>query len=338
MKLSESLRRNIMEVRTGGILNKFKVKKRRDVLFFESVLAEYIKACEDAGYNKEIMEIGMEWMRLMREIVPGVFRKAPLFFMNNILKHVWVNIGLLDHLRMSREGDLIMVRTRNESITRLIGKNSFLPGLYMGISNVLFNSELDVVETMQAGGINNYTFKIRNVVPVFSAGRKAADNKLDYFPAEQGFTLKNAIQNRVFQLKGNRIYFRGTFLCPMESTLFHLIGNRKIMLEKFTVLSHGYFSKIAEKNAPAEKRMVLLKTLLQTMGWGNIKIIMRNRKDITLKIINPPTGVQQEKDNWEVFARVILGYVRLLNKSFRISDMSYSHKKLEITYHAGGNA
>jgi len=65
MRLSESLRRNIMNVIGGGIVNRFVLKKSRiDLLFFEDILANYIKGCEDAGFGKEMEETAEKWMNL----------------------------------------------------------------------------------------------------------------------------------------------------------------------------------------------------------------------------------------------------------------------------------
>lgn len=38
MRLSESLRKNIMEANVGGVINKFKLHKRRDTLFLRNCL------------------------------------------------------------------------------------------------------------------------------------------------------------------------------------------------------------------------------------------------------------------------------------------------------------
>ena len=60
MRLSESLRKNIMETYPGFILNKLNVRNRRNVIFPESILAAYVKECENAGFGKDIKNISRE--------------------------------------------------------------------------------------------------------------------------------------------------------------------------------------------------------------------------------------------------------------------------------------
>jgi len=54
-----------MESVVGGIKNKFAVRSRRVTLFFEGILADYIKECEKAGYGDKIYDIGKKWGRLV---------------------------------------------------------------------------------------------------------------------------------------------------------------------------------------------------------------------------------------------------------------------------------
>jgi hypothetical protein len=58
MRLSTSLNRNILEANVGGIINKFKIESRRSTLFFEDILANYVKGCEEAGHAEEMEKIG----------------------------------------------------------------------------------------------------------------------------------------------------------------------------------------------------------------------------------------------------------------------------------------
>ena len=79
MQLSESLRRNVMETVVGGVLNKFKIKNRRNVLFFEDILANYVKGCEDAGYGEEMKAIGQKWcILIMNQLTTKPLRKLPI--------------------------------------------------------------------------------------------------------------------------------------------------------------------------------------------------------------------------------------------------------------------
>ena len=334
MRLSESLRKNIMETSVGRLLNKFKIRSRRNVLFFEDIFANYIKECEKTGYGKEMAKIGQKWTNLvMQQTVPEIFKGVPILFLNKIMKGVWINIGLLDDLYVIRENDVIYIETKNESITKNIGKNKFLPGLYKGILNILFNSELEVVDILQTKKYSKYVFRLKKGSFNAECKKKSIYNKLNYLSGIKGFALKDAFQKGVFQLKeNNRIYFRGKVVSPVENTLFHLMGNQKILLEKVSNISYRYFNKIIKKDTTKERKLSLLKILLQTMGWGIIKIMVKSENVIIIKITNLPYGLQIEKDNWNFIARVILGYLWLLDKNLKINNIADTYKELSITY------
>jgi hypothetical protein len=67
------------------------------------------------------------------------------------------------------------------------------------------------------------------------------------------------------------------------------------------------------------------------MGWGIVKITI-DKEIIIVKIDNPPYGLQIEKDNWSFLVRMILGYLWLLDKRFKITNIDESYKNLIITY------
>jgi hypothetical protein len=334
MQLSESLKRNIMETSVGRLLNKFKIKSRRDVLFFEEIFAIYIKECEKAGYGEEIRNIAQKWMNLtIQQMTPKILKSVPLFFLNTIMKKVWINIGLLDDLYATKENDVINIETKNESITKSIGENKFLPGLYGGILNILFNSELEVINVLQTKKYSKYVFRLKKKSLNTKSKKKSVYNKLNYLPDIKGFELKDAFQKGIFQLKeNNRIYFREKVICPVENTLFHLISNQKILLEKVPDISYRYFKKIIKKDTRKERKLNLLKILLQIMGWGIMKIVVKSESIIIIKITNPPYGLQIEKDNWHFLARMILGYLWLLDKNLKINNIVDNYKELSITY------
>ena len=79
MRLSESLRRNIMETIPGKILNKFKGRSSRSVVFFEDILAEYIKECEASGYDKELANLGYNWGLMgIQKLTSPIVRSFPI--------------------------------------------------------------------------------------------------------------------------------------------------------------------------------------------------------------------------------------------------------------------
>jgi hypothetical protein len=335
MRLSTSLNRNILEATAGGIINKFKIKSRRSTLFFEDILAGYVKECENAGHAEELEKIGEKWGALYSGgvMVPIFKTIPPVIFLNTIMKKVWVNLGLLDDLHAVKKGDIIVFETKNECTTRIIGESKFLPGIYKGALGTLFNSELITEKALQTKTSSSYVFKLTGGNLEIKTKEKIVYNKLNYLPPIEGFTLKDALKSGIFQLKeNNRIFFRGTHLQTMENTLFHIIGNKKILLDRIQHISFSYFGKLVEKDSSPEKKLKLLKTLLHAMGWGTMKIIIEGQNSVTFKIGHLPYGFQIEEDNWEFLSRTILGYLWLINKELKIKKYTYESKNLTIVY------
>ena len=231
MRFSYSLNKNIFETTVGSLVNKLHLSKRRDTLFFEDIFIKYIKECEDAGYGEEIKKIGQKWTYLfLKEFVPNILKKmSPTLFLNKIMKRVWINLGLLDDLIVVKENDKIILKTKNEEITKMIGKNDFLPGLYTGVLNILFNSKvklIDLFQTKDKNEYNKYIFLIKmNSHPKYKSKGKLSYFKLNSFKSPKGFRLSDALRGGIFHLKDNKIYFRGKLLTPLENTLFHLLSN-----------------------------------------------------------------------------------------------------------------
>jgi len=276
MRLSESLKKNIMESSAGRVLNKFKIKARRDAFFFEDILAEYVKECEDAGYENELQEIGKKWMNLViQQTLPSVFKKTPMFFLNNILKKLWTNLGLIDDIKATKDRNIIKIDTKNEALTRSIGKNTLIIGSYIGILNVLFGSEVKVLKITQTKKQCEYFFRIENKpYQYIRCKEKDLYNKLNERKDSEGYTLRDALKKGIIQLdQDNKIFFRGKRLIVGEPTLSHLISNSGIMIEKLPFISYNYFNSLVKKDTSNEEKLFLIKVLIQVMGWGNMKII-----------------------------------------------------------------
>ena len=163
MRLSESLRKNIMEVTVGRLLNKFKIKKRRNVLFFEDILANYIKECEDAGYGEEIEAIAQKWCALMvKQLAFETLRKLPLsLFFNVLAKKVWINLGLVKDMHTTMKDNIINIETKNEVISRVIGKNDFCVGLFKGIFNIFCACQSECIRKNQTVNECKYVFRLK---------------------------------------------------------------------------------------------------------------------------------------------------------------------------------
>ena len=67
------------------------------------------------------------------------------------------------------------------------------------------------------------------------------------------------------------------------------------------------------------------------MGWGILTII-KKEKEIIIEIKNPPYGIQKESDNCDFIINVILGYLWVIDKKFRIIEIKCFFKKLIIKY------
>lgn len=334
MRLSESLNKNIIESGVGGILNKFKIKNRRDALFFEDILANYVKECEKNKYNDEILRIGQMWLNLsLYQTIHPLFKKAPVFFLNKILKNVWSNLGLLDDLNAIKEKNVIKIKTKKEALTRLMGKNNLMTGSYKGILNVIFNSEVEILKASQTREQCDYVFNITNkpFIPLKSK-KKIIYDKLNKLPDINGLNLKDAFNKGLLKIdEDNKIFFRGKHIIFGENTLLHLIGNSNILLDRVSHISYEYFKKLIRGESSDEEKLILIKTLLQTMGWGQITVL-KNKENIKMEIRYPPYGIQIEKDNWDFLVKTILGYLWVLDKKIRVENVNERYQRLLITY------
>jgi len=336
MRFSTSLSRNIMETPVGGLIYKFKLKRRRHTLFFEDILSLYVDKCKRAGYGGEVEKIDQEWGYLiLKQLPPSTVKKLPhSLVLNMIMKKIWINLGLMDDFHFSREGDIIKIKTKNEGVTRVIGSNRGMVGFYMGVLNALFNCQINCIKAAQTKKACDYTFKLENEPFSIQGKTKGEYDKLNRLPVVKGYMLKDMFEKGIFSLKDdNKILFRGRLLCPVENTIFHIIGNQGILLEEIPNISYSYFKEVIEQESTNEKKLTLLKTLLQAMGWGAITIVAGENK-ISVEIRSPPHGLQLEKDNWTFLVNTILGYLWLLNDGFNVRKIEEGHKKLSIIYNA----
>ena len=223
MRLSESLRRNIMKVSVSGILNRFKVNVRRSVLFFEDILATYIKECEDAGYGKEIEKITQKWGNLCTlRLIPSSLKMLPTpILLNLFFGRAWINLGLMEDLHVTKKNNIIKIKTKNEYITRIIGKNKSSLGAYIGILNILCKSHIKNISVSQQKQYCEYTFRVMNKAFSTKGKDKRIYDKLNSLPIIEGFTLKDALKKNILQLKNdNRLYFREKSIVTIENTFF----------------------------------------------------------------------------------------------------------------------
>ncbi|MFH1228848.1 MAG: hypothetical protein V1678_00290 [Candidatus Aenigmatarchaeota archaeon] len=334
MRLTESLNKNILESGVGGISNKFKIKKRRDILFFEDIIANYVKECEKNGHRNEMLIVGEKWLCIsLYQTIHPLFKKFPMLFLNSILKKLWVNLGLVDNLAVSMENGRAIIITENEAITRIIGRNSIMTGSYKGILEVVLDSEVNVSSVSQNKKNCKYVFNITNkpFIPMASK-RKDLYDRLNRNPNIKGLNLRDALKGGLINVdENNKVLFRGKYTIMGETTLLHLMGNLGIMLDRLPVISYEYFKEIVRDESTPERKLILIKTLLQTMGWGQVNIL-KSKGVVKLEIKYPPHGIQTEKDNWRFLIETFLGYLWLIDKRFKIKSDSTSQQKLSVTY------
>ena len=337
MRISESILRKIFTPRVGRISYRFGGRSRRHTLFFEDLFAEYVRRCQDAGFTEELREIGRTWMgSVVSKRIPKLAKKlSPIAFMNMIIAPNLVNLGLMDYLRASKEDDTVSLRTKNEAVTRIIGKNEISVGIFSGILGVLFECCMEPVKVRQSTKECFYIFKLSEKKFDPPSKDPKMYEKLNEVPRTRGISLKKALKERIFILKEkNRIYFKSKPVGTIENTVFHLFGVYNILLDEIPVISFNYFKGLIDEKMPVEKKLILLKTLLQAMGWGIVTFTIKSKDEISMEIRNPPYGIQPNKDNWNFLVNVILGYLWTVNREFRVTAVKEDYKRVTVDYSA----
>lgn len=333
MRFSELLEKDIIETSVSGLLNKFYGKTRRDVFIFEDILALYIKECEKSGYAELLKNIHKKCSTIIiQSLIHDKIRILHHTILIKIVGSVWKNLGLMNHIYVTKKSNLIEINTKNEFLTRIIGENSFMVGFYEGILNGFFKSEVEFSKILQTKNNCKYIFKIKAKPFIINKKDMKDYSKLNCSYDVKGFTFKDAIKRNIFQLKQNKIYFRKKLLIPIENTIFHLISNEGLLLKKLSQISYDFFKNIIEMKSTTDKKLLLLKNLLQLTGWGSVSISIIKNNEIFLKIRSPPYGLQSEKDNWQFLYRIVLGYLWLLNKNYKIKLIKESYRMLEISF------
>lgn len=332
MELSHSLHKGIFETAVGGIFNKFKIRKRRNTLFFEDIIAGYIRECEKAGKHSEVYSLGEEWfLVIFSRLFPSVMLSLPPeFLVNSVLGPMWANIGSLDSIKLAKHGDRLELETTNENVTRNIGKNQFMAGAFAGALEALFKRKVEPLGCSQTKSRSRYAYAL-TASPIAANAKSTQDyDRLNQLTAPSGFTMADCLRKGIFSLKGNTVYFRGKCLSVSENTIFHLAANRNLLMPAVEKVSRGYFSRLVS-HATLTEQLRLLKTLLQSMGWGIVTISQESRS-ITVEVRSPPHGLQPEKDNWEFIARTIAGYISAIKPKSRLQGRTAGSNSFSLTF------
>lgn len=333
IRFSELIERNIVTSKRGKIFTKFKIKHRRVTLFFEEIGSKYIEECEKNGYSDITLKIAKKWMSLyFNTLIPSSLKKLPSRLFFKFFKTLWSVGKLIEDFQIIEEKNKVKIIVKGEGTTRDIGKNNFMVGFHTGVLSMFYKKEVIPTKINQTKTISEYEFLITSIPYYKVEGKSKTEyNKLNTPGTEEEGGIKDALKLGLFNLTGNKIYFRGKTIVPIETTLYHIIGNENLMIDRVAFISKEYFTPIIENETRRESKLILLKNLLQSMGWGIIKIIDKG-KTIVFEIKNPPYGLQKEKDNWNFLIHVILGYLWLIDKNFRIKKTEDFYKLLRVTY------
>ncbi len=337
MRLAGSLSQNVIEALRGGIFNRFKIKKRRDALFFEDILAEYIRECEKRGYGAEIEKNNYDsFVMLLDFLLPAWSRALPPSLIFNMLRKVWVNIGLIDDMRVRIDGNAVFFRMKNECITRIIGANRYSVGGIGGIVKCAFRCEARATGVKKVGnGEWEYSFELeRKKYSPLKIKSEEEYELLNRVPKSYGVDLKKAISSGFFRIEQNRIFFRTLSLWHVESVFLHTLGNLGLCLDAVPKIAYAKFKGVVKKESTAEQKIVLMKNLFESMGWGIFKINYAGASRITVEISNPPYGLQAEPDNWTILLLTILGYLWTINKKLKLKNVFHGERLMRATYSA----
>jgi hypothetical protein len=255
---------------------------------------------------------------------------TPVF--NNLMIKVWKNVGVLEWAEVRKSGDIVSIKTRNEFVSRLVGCNRFSIGVYKGIFGSLLGHKVMCMHAVQNREECMYEFRAGAGSADVPSKSKELYDSLNRAPGNRGHALKDALRVGVLSIDyDGHIRFRGNLLVNGENTIFHLLGSKCMLMDKLADISHAYFRGLVGESS-GEKKLVLLKTLIQSMGWGTTAMIMHGKNDITVSLSNLPCGMQTEKENYDFIAYTMLGYVRLINEGMSIKRKCSSGNTLSVHY------
>jgi len=241
---------------------------------------------------------------------------------------------MLDEISLKVVGKNLVVTTEGEVVSRAIGKNNFMEGVHAGNLSAFYGREVEFVSSEQDKKSSRYAFKLTDR-PFSIRQKPMADYlRLNQPSKMKRYSQKDGLRDGLLKLSpDNRVLFRGKIMGNVENTIFHIVSNSGLCLDKIPQVSFEFFGELVERPSSKEKKLVLLKTLLQVMGWGAADIVS-GEKEITVKIRNPPYGLQPEKDNWEYLAQTILGYLWLIDRNLALMKSSCKERVLTFSYSA----
>lgn len=332
MEFAEYLQKEIYTTGGGIISSKLNINPYRSILIPEEILARYVKYLDGKEKTKHIYLLIKDWCE---KIIRSKFSSQSGFsceqVFNTILKRIWCTTGSMNNLVAKKEGKDIIIQTDDECITQLIGKNNMMPAFFEGAISALTNKKVKLKDARQ-GKHSKYIFSLLNE----DCYNPDTQLKPQISSDEGGFNLKDALSYNLFILKDNKIFFEEKQLILIESSILHRLPNTKEDIDAVSHIAYNFFNELTTKFHGTGK-LVLLKKLLQSMGWGGILIKYHN-SDIQLQIKSAPKNALGSGDDWRFFAGIILGYLWSLNPNLTIISMRSSTESLNIHFSLSSTA
>jgi len=316
MKLSTSLYKGLMEVGVGSVLNRFKINSRRDILIFEDLVCEHFQYLQEKGKGEVLFRVGKEWAFLcINNLLPSIIRKLGVVgTVENFCGPAWKNIGVLESVEIKQEGKEIILKTEGETISSKIGPNRFMEGFFAGVLSALYKQDITFLNSKNQSGIICYRFKIRRGKFHVKGRKKTEYDKLNKTRKVEGFRLKDLMKKGLVKLKeGNKLEYRGKRMFIFENTALHLFGINSELLEGAEIASRNFFSELVDEKAGRREKLFLMKNLLQIMGWGKVRLILKDR---TVKVVTTelPHGLHSGPENWDYLDYMVLGYLKIIDE------------------------
>ncbi len=332
MRLSESILKGLTEVRSGSLFNKFGVKKRRSVFFFEEILADYVLAGVRKKKSKQFEESGYKWLASgFPESIPTFVRTFPTSFMNTVVNRMHITTGAFDSLKVSvLKGDRIKIEVENPFTTRVHGKNPTERGCWRAMVSAIYGREAVCVHAKQSRKRSEFVFRLgKRWHPPKCKDRKTY-LRLNREGVETGPNLSNLLSRKEFVLRDNNLCFKGHRLVYSENTTFHLAGIYCLLPKDLLRISEKFANRLFERTT-REKKLKIVKALFEATGWGKLSVSIRGKR-MVLKMVNPPYGFQIEKDNWVFFSLVFAGFLRREFPRIKLRGSKLSKHILSIFY------
>ncbi len=336
MSLADFIQRKIVQSRRGSLFSSGFGKKRRDILFFEEILANYFQMCEKAGFEKEMEELAGDWMTIMiNAYAPSVVKVLPLeSCINLLLERLWKKIGILEKCHAKKSGENTIIETKGEPFVRFIGENSFSKGLFTGVVEAYYLKKANLVNLDWNGTGGVYTIALGNEKIDLALKDKKEYYWLNTMRPNKKQSLEELIRAGAVSLRKNRVFYLGKKMFIMETSLPHLIAQKGVKLELLARASEDFFKTKLSKSREFNGGFRHAKLLFQLNGFGEVDIL-QNGKSLSVNIRHPPYGMQLAKDKWDFIAQYILGYLRAMDNSFKFVGSKEFSRKLILSYKSG---